>query len=154
VYVDKRSKVNPADIKRELEKIPGISHIYSTSEATQFGAAPNATFMIEARRGYYFVDEAIGEIEEQVNPAEIGQPERYKAVHGYSAKKNNYSTTIMFKGPGIAKGKVIDRANLVDEGPTFAKILGLDAFPQRTAGKAIDEIFDRSKGVQPSEIIE
>ncbi|MDR0922249.1 MAG: alkaline phosphatase family protein [Lactobacillales bacterium] len=154
IYVDKTSDVEPQEIRQELEKIEGISRIYSTKEATERGAAPNATFMIEAKRGYYFIDEAIGKIVEKVNPNDIGQPERYMAVHGYSPFKQNYSTTVMFKGPEIAKGKAIEKADLIDEAPTFAEILGLKTFPKHTAGKSIKEIFNIEQGEAPSEIIE
>lgn len=152
IYVDRKSLVEPREIRELLKTIPGISHIYTTEQAGQKGAAPNVTFMLEAKRGYYFIDEAVGEVLEEVNQTTIGQPERYRAVHGFSPDKQNYATTLMINGGGIAKGKVIENADLIDEAPTFAKILDLN-FPQIVAGRTLLEIFENNEEV-PNEVLE
>ena len=43
-------------------------------------------------------------------------------------------------GKGIQKNKVIPSMNLVDEGPTFARLLGLDLGD--TDGKVIEKLID------------
>lgn len=154
IYIDENSLVQPREILHELEKIEGIAEIYTTDQAAAQGAADNVTFMLEARRGYYFIDEAVGEVTEFVKQSEIGQPERYRAVHGFSPKKLNYSTTLMVKGPGIRQGKLIEKAELIDEAPTFAAILGLEHFPATVAGNVLSEIFEKWGGEVPSEILE
>ncbi|OJG19302.1 nucleotide pyrophosphatase [Enterococcus canis] len=153
IYVDQKASVNPAELFKELEKVEGVAKVYSTEEATAQGAAPNVTFMVEAKRGYYFIDDAAGPVNEPVNSKDIGQPERYRAVHGYSPQKQNYKTTVLFFGPGIRSGKVIDQARLIDEAPTFAKILGL-TFPNPVAGQVLHEVFEREEGEPPSEVLE
>ena len=70
----------------------------------------------------------------------IGTHDRYRGVHGYGPTQANYFTTAIFAGPQIKGGATVENAHLVDEGPTFAKLLGLH-YPTPTAGQAIDAIF-------------
>ena len=64
-----------------------------------------------------------------------------KGVHGYGPTQANYFTTAIFAGSQIKGGATVENAHLVDEGPTFAKLLGLH-YPAPTAGQAIDAIFE------------
>lgn len=152
IYADNQSSVQPKEIKELISNIDGVSRILTTEQASAQGAAPNVTFMAEAKRGYYFIDESIGNIIEAVDEKEVGKAERYKAVHGFSPDKSNYGTTLMIQGAGIEKGKVIECGNLIDEAPTFAKIMGLKGFPADTAGRVISEIFEKEE--VPNEVLE
>ena len=58
----------------------------------------------------------------------------------YGPTQANYFTTAIFAGLQIKSGATVEHARLVDEGPTFAKLLGLH-YPTSTAGQAIDAIF-------------
>ncbi|WP_314061879.1 ectonucleotide pyrophosphatase/phosphodiesterase [uncultured Vagococcus sp.] len=141
IYCNRDSPVATKDIRDVIESVEGVEVIYTTEEVKAQGGASNCTFMVEAKRGYYFNDESQGPTIEMVEDDEIGLPNRYKAVHGFSPKKENYQTTIMFKGPGIKAGHTILSAKLVDEGPTFAKILELTRFPRAVDGNVIMDIF-------------
>ena len=55
-----------------------------------------------------------------------------------------YFTTAVFYGPDIKKRDQVEHAELVDEGPTFAELLGL-SYPRPTAGKPIKGIFKKVK---------
>lgn len=57
-------------------------------------------------------------------------------MHGYGPDKPDYYTTAIFAGPDINAGQEVAGARLVDEGPTFAKLLGLH-YPTATAGHVI-----------------
>lgn len=121
--------------------VEGVEKIYDNATAIKRGADPQCTFLVEAKPGYYFTDEVNRPaIVEQVNPKSIGTPDRYRGVHGYGPTQANYYTTAIFAGPQIKGGATVESAQLVDEGPTFAKILGLH-YPAPTAGQAIDAIF-------------
>ncbi|MDR1567199.1 MAG: alkaline phosphatase family protein, partial [Streptococcaceae bacterium] len=124
-----------------LSQISAIEAIYTQQESVLFGADQNCQLMLEACAGFYFVDEAKGELISEIGDEENGQAECYRAVHGYSPKKPNYQTTLVAFGPGIAKGRRIAQARLVDEAPTFAEILGLKDFPKNIDGKIITELF-------------
>lgn len=142
IYCQQDSLVTPKEIREVIESVEGVEVVYTTEEVVSQGGASNCTFMVEAKKGYYFNDESVGPTIEEVAGKDIGLPNRYKAVHGFSPKKKNYQTTIMFKGPGIKRGHVVDAARLIDEGPTFAKILDLTQFPKAVDGKVIMDIFE------------
>lgn len=49
----------------------------------------------------------------------------YKCDHGFLPSHKNLKTLLLGKGPDISQGQIIEKCNLVDEGPTFAKLLNL-----------------------------
>ncbi|MFD1418403.1 alkaline phosphatase family protein [Companilactobacillus keshanensis] len=129
------------ELKERISRVEGIEHIYSQEEAVKRGADPECTFMVEAKAGYYFTDESDRPtIVEEVDPDTLGQPDRYNGVHGYDPDKAGYQTTIVFNGPAVNEGKTVEKANLVDEAPTFAKLLGLE-FKEKIAGHCINEVL-------------
>lgn len=86
----------------------------------------NEPIMLEAKKGYYFLDNTEGPVIRKINPEEAGNIAGVTAsTHGYSPFKENYTTVFMMAGKGINKGAVIEKMNLVDEGPTLASLLGL-----------------------------
>lgn len=112
-----------------------------TQRRSNGGADPKCTFLVEAKPGYYFTDEVNRPaIVEKVDPESIGTHDRYHGVHGYGPTQANYFITAIFAGLQIKSGATVEHARLVDEGPTFAKLLGLH-YPTSTAGQAIDAIF-------------
>lgn len=50
----------------------------------------------------------------------------YVCDHGFLPSHRNLKTLLIGKGPDINKGHVIEQCGLVDEGPTFAKLLDLE----------------------------
>ncbi|WP_338216388.1 alkaline phosphatase family protein [Companilactobacillus muriivasis] len=124
-----------------ISGVEGVEKIYSGQEAAQRGADPKCTLMVEAKAGYYFTDESDrAQVVEKVLPDMMGDADRYRGVHGYDPDKPGYKTTMIFNGPMIKKDNTVDKADLVDEAPTFAKLLGLK-FPELLAGSAIDDVF-------------
>jgi len=140
-YIYTRNFKHVDELRRVISKVEGIEHIYTQEEAVKRGADPKCTFMIEAKAGYYFTDESNRpKIIEEVDPDTLGEPDRYHGVHGYDPDKTGYQTTIVFNGPAVNEGKTIEKANLVDEAPTFAKLLGLE-FKEEIAGRSIDGVL-------------
>lgn len=137
-YVYVKSGVDLKRVRQVIEQTAGVSHVYSQAEAAQRGADPHCAFLVEAKRGYYFTDEVNRPaVVEDVDPTSLGTHDRYRGVHGYGPDQPNYDTTIVFCGPDVNQKKVIEQtAHLVDEGPTFAQLLGLH-YPQATAGQPI-----------------
>nr|WP_234288480.1 alkaline phosphatase family protein [Listeria ivanovii] len=135
----KDEKLIPA-IMKLLQKMKGIEAIITNEEISRRGADHNAALMVEGKLGYYFMDDIYGPAKEVVTKDMLGKPGYYSAVHGYSPEKENYQTTFVFNGPGIKAGAKIANARLIDAGPTFAKILGLQ-FPN-TAGSTLSDIFE------------
>lgn len=130
-----------ATLKAMIEQVPGVENVIDGAAAAERGADPTCTLMVEAKEGYYFTDESRRPlIVEPVHPDTLGQPDRYHGVHGYDPDKPDYQTTLVLNGPAIKAGVRIDRANLVDEAPTFARLLGLK-FKQPLAGHALNAVF-------------
>lgn len=63
-------------------------------------------------------------------------------VHGYGPDQPDYYTSLMFYGPDIKAHQEVDGANLVDEGPTFAALMGLH-YPSPTAGQVIQDVLEK-----------
>ena len=71
----------------------------------------------------------------------MAQSKKYTyACHGYSPDKEDYSTVFFAAGKGIRPGITVPAMHLADEGPTFARLLGLDLGD--TDGYVIEEILD------------
>ncbi len=103
-----------------------IEKIYTGAQAKGFGACADCDLMIEARRGYFFLDEADGAEElHAVQPGEELQNSHITwSTHGYSPYKRNYQTFFSMRGPRITTGEVEGPMRLIDEGPTLAYLLG------------------------------
>lgn len=61
-----------------------------------------------------------------------------RATHGHQPEKGLQPTLIAF-GPHIKSGTVLESANLVDEAPTFARVLGVTM--ENTDGQSLDELL-------------
>ncbi|WP_088815264.1 MULTISPECIES: ectonucleotide pyrophosphatase/phosphodiesterase [Listeria] len=123
-----------------LQSLPGIEKVYNSTEIIRLGADAEATFMVEGIPGCYFMDNIDGPLVEEVTPEKIGQPDYYNAVHGYHPQKKDYETTLLLSGPGIKRGKEVEQASLIDEAPTFARILGFKM--PKVEGQVITDIFE------------
>ena len=136
-YIYTRGYVNTGRLKQLIAGVEGVEHIYDGAEAVKLGADPRCTFLVEAKPGYYFTDEVNRPaVVEDVDPDSLGTHDRYQGVHGYGPSQLGYFTTAVFAGPDINQGATVAGAHLVDEGPTFAQLLGLH-YPAPTAGQPI-----------------
>ncbi len=140
-YIYTKNFNDLAQLQQVIGQVEGVEKIYRRKAALQRGADPACTLMVEAKEGYYFTDESERPaVVEAVDPATLGTPDRYHGVHGYDPDKPDYQTTILFNGPAVAAGVTLEHANLVDEAPTFAKLLGVE-FPEPLAGHCLDDVI-------------
>jgi predicted AlkP superfamily pyrophosphatase or phosphodiesterase len=143
VYLrDNSVKKEVEQLLYELYKHPsnGIQQIYSGEEAGEMGADHTCAFMLEARHGYYFKDSLDGELIHTITHEDVKEKRYTWGSHGYSPKKENYTTIFMAAGKGIVPHKEIEAMHLVDEGPTFARLLGLDL--GKTDGIVMEELLE------------
>lgn len=117
-----------------------LEEVLTGTEAAQRGADGKAAFMLEASLGYYFKEDLRGDFLEEIEKNDVRKSDYTKATHGYSPKKNNYSTVFIAAGKGIRKSQEISSMHLVDEGPTLARLLGLDL--GKTDGRVIQELLN------------
>ena len=140
-YIYTRHFDDLAELKDLIAGVEGVETVITGDEAAKRGADPTCALMVEAKEGYYFTDESRRPlVVEPVHPATLGQPDRYHGVHGYDPTKPDYQTTLLFNGPAVKAGARIEAANLVDEAPTFARLLGLK-FDGPMPGQCLDGIF-------------
>ena len=81
--------------------------------------------MIEAKRGYYFIDDFLGEAIEVIDESSKIK-HKLRASHGYLPSRDNYKTFFIAYGKTIKKGVVLEKGKLINHGPTIAKILEID----------------------------
>ncbi|MBW8383099.1 MAG: ectonucleotide pyrophosphatase/phosphodiesterase [Youngiibacter sp.] len=138
--IDTYAKVEA--ILRKLESLPsyGIEKVYTSNEAADLGASRDAAFMLEAASGFKFLPDIDKPAVAPVPPAVDGWFEESVSTHGFSPDKENYTTVFFAMGQGIKKNIVIPLMSLIDEGPTFAKVMGTMLYD--TDGRALDEILD------------
>jgi len=113
----------------------GCAHIYSGKEAALLGADPRCVAMIEARDGYYYLDD-FHVLTELVDEMQHG---KMKATHGYFPVDSAYKTFFMALGAGVKEHVRIPQMTLCDEGATLAKLLGFDL--GKVDGKVIEEML-------------
>lgn len=123
--VETRKKVR--DILNELKNKYSnvIEEVYNNEEIKNLGADINASFMIEAKRGYYFIDDFLGEAIEVIDESSKIK-NKLRASHGYLPSRDNYKTFFIAYGKTIKKGVVLEKGKLINHGPTIAKILEID----------------------------
>lgn len=129
---DSKDKSTKELVKRVLNEIQDydenpIEFVLTSEEAKNLGADEKCLFMLEAKKGYYFVDETRGEFIEKVKKSDIGKiKNRYFGTHGYSPKKENYTTFFIAWGKDIKEGITLENGHLINHGPTIGKMLGLE----------------------------
>ncbi|MHA6259053.1 alkaline phosphatase family protein [Sporosarcina sp. CAU 1771] len=117
----------------------GIEHVFTSEEVGQLGADDQAAFMVEARRGYYFTEHIEGDAIDVITENDVVSGKYTHASHGYSPTKDSYSTVFVAKGKGINPNLAIQSMRLIDEGPTFARLLGLNL--GNTDGRIVEELL-------------
>lgn len=117
-----------------------IEQILTSEEASYLGADNECSFMLEAKKGYYFLDNPMGEPIKDVKKEDVGKvPHVTLSTHGYSPYKKDYTTVFIAKGNGIKPGMVIDKMSLVDHAGTYSKLLGFEM--EGIEGRVLDEII-------------
>lgn len=119
-------------IDKFMREKEGIEIVYSSKEAEGFGADPNCFLMLEAERGYHFDESLEGSVIDKTRRG-------LKACHGYSPKKDNYTTCFMAYGKGIRKGTVLEKGQVIDIAPTLSKLLSVDLID--ATGKTMEGIL-------------
>jgi predicted AlkP superfamily pyrophosphatase or phosphodiesterase len=119
----------------------GIENALTGEQAAKKGADGTCTFMLEAKRGYFFLDDHEGEFIRTITQEDVNRDKKYTlACHGYSPEKENYGTIFMAAGKGI-KAITLPSIRLIDEAPTFARLLGVDL--GQTDGRVVEEILTK-----------
>lgn len=135
-------KVQELLLKLENDPLSGIEKVYTKDEAAGKRVVGNFDFMVEAKKGYYFINDCKYGYLIKIDKGNINENSKdiYPATHGYDPLKQDYKTIFMACGAGIKRGVWIKNINLVDEGPTMAEILGLKF--DMTDGRVLSEMLE------------
>ncbi|RIW27095.1 alkaline phosphatase family protein [Bacillus salacetis] len=131
IYVkDRDDQVTYKKVKALLDKLKvdeknGIEEVLNGKEAGERGADGTCAFMIEASLGFYITEGLQGEYLDVITSEEVKAGKYTFASHGYSPEKPDYDTILIASGKGIKEGAIVPSMHLTDEGPTFARLLGL-----------------------------
>ncbi|MGF2618352.1 alkaline phosphatase family protein [Rossellomorea vietnamensis] len=117
----------------------GIENLLTGKEAGEKGADGNCAFMIEALKDFYIKEGLEGNYLDEITPEDVLSGKYTYASHGYSPEKPEYQTIFMASGKGIKEGAIIPSMRLVDEGPTFARLLGLNL--GETDGQVVNDLL-------------
>lgn len=113
----------------DLQSLPPypIEKYLSGKEASSMGADDLCAFMLEAKEGYYFIDDLSGELIEPVHSENVGiMPHHVHSAHGYLTSKADYTTFFMASGPLIKPNFILPEGALVNHAPLLAYLLGLE----------------------------
>lgn len=113
----------------DLQSLPPypIEKCLSGKEASSMGADDLCAFMLEAKEGYYFIDDLSGELIEPVHSENVGiMPHHVHSAHGYLTSKADYTTFFMASGPLIKPNFILPEGELVNHAPLLAYLLGLE----------------------------
>lgn len=115
----------------------GMERYYTKQQAEEEEhLAGDFSFVVETDGYTSFADDWK---EPLVHPMDLSDYRYGKATHGHNPSKGPQPPMILW-GPGIKKGAVLDRCNLVDEAPTFADILGV-SLPDAD-GRSLRELLE------------
>ena len=101
----------------------GVGRILGEEELRALRAPEDVRLAVDAKPGYCFID-ARGET---------------RGEHGFSLDCPQARTLWWLSGPGVARGKRLTEASLVDIAPTLARALGLSL--PGAEGRAVEEVF-------------
>lgn len=113
---------------KSLESLPvnSIERCLTSGQLHTIGTDSECTFMLEAKKGYYFVDDINGDFIESVNPKDIVTlPHHVYSAHSYLTSKPDYTTFFMASGPLIKSNYSQEEGQLINHALTLAYLLAL-----------------------------
>ncbi|WP_066399179.1 alkaline phosphatase family protein [Cytobacillus eiseniae] len=139
---EKETKSAVKEILDELIVDPsnGVEQIMTGEEAGRRGADSACAFMVEARKGYYFLEHIQSEYLKEITQDDVWKNNKYMlACHGFSPEKLDYTTFFLMSGKGVQPNEIVPFMHLVDIGPTLASLLGLNL--GQTDGQVIEQFI-------------
>jgi predicted AlkP superfamily pyrophosphatase or phosphodiesterase len=112
-----------AALAEALRRIEGVEAVWAPSRYGALGLpTPEANplagdLLLEARPGYYFVDEARGE--------DVVAPPHYLGTHGYHGRHPDNQAFFLAAGAGIARGQSLPTITSRQVAPTIAAVLAI-----------------------------
>jgi predicted AlkP superfamily pyrophosphatase or phosphodiesterase len=138
---EKATEETRTKIKEVLEaftKMPEtpLRFMLTHDEATEkYNLSGDFSYILEAKDCHVFRNSTSGKI--LYNSKE--DSDTYIGDHGFMPEHPDQKTLLLMKGPSIKKGAVLLHSHLIDEGPTFAALLGLKM--EKVEGRVLEELM-------------
>ena len=118
------------------QEVYGVSRVFTKAEArAETRLSGDFSFVMETDGFTSFTNEWTRPLVRRLDPTDY----RFgRATHGHLPEKGPQPTLFAF-GPHIREGAVLEQARLVDEPPTFARVLGVDM--PGIDGRVLDELL-------------
>ena len=117
------------------EGVYGISGVFTSQEAEERHLKGDFSFVLEADDYTAFSD---GYVRPLVRNFDFSDYRTGRATHGYLPEKGP-QPVFLAKGPNFARGVTLKEGRLIDEAPTYAKLLGVEL--PHADGKAMDALI-------------
>jgi predicted AlkP superfamily pyrophosphatase or phosphodiesterase len=119
------------------QEVYGFGRVFTKEEVEkEYRLSGDFSFVIETDGYSSFTNEWL---RPYIRPLDTSDYKSGRATHGYCPEKGPQPTMFGF-GPGLKPGANIANARLVDEAPTFARILGLEM--KDVDGVVLEEILN------------
>jgi predicted AlkP superfamily pyrophosphatase or phosphodiesterase len=111
------------DLVAELGALEGVARVWTAHEYAALGLPTPAEnplvgdMALEALPGWAFGDEARGD--------DLTGPPRYRGNHGYLPTHADNHAFFLATGPGLARGRRLEKMRSRDVAPTLARVLGI-----------------------------
>ncbi|PKM50483.1 MAG: alkaline phosphatase family protein [Firmicutes bacterium HGW-Firmicutes-7] len=135
---DEATKMKIADSISKLTVMPNtfVEKLYTKEDALEkHSLSGDFDFIIEPRDGFVFRND----ITDWMIKDSASIDNCFKSDHGQDPNHRDLKTLLLAKGNKIKKGVCVDSACIIDEGPTFAKILGLEM--ENVDGRILEELL-------------
>ena len=119
-----------------LENSPIKALLTKAETQDEYGLSGDFDYVMEAADHHVFRNSAQGELITDRTMI----PDCYKGDHGFLPSHEDMKTMLLMKGPDIKKGARLNSCSLVDEGPTFARLLNLTM--EKTDGKVLSQLLN------------
>lgn len=130
------AKAHALLLEYQRQEDSGIEAVLTRDELAQHHHLTGAfSFVVEARDGYSFANKLTGPL---ITPTDNSDYKYSVATHGHLPAKGPKPAMIL-TGPGIRPGVHIDGADIVDEAPTLAALLGVSL--GRPDGKVLSQLL-------------
>lgn len=113
-----------------------VKQVLTRSEASeQYNLSGDFDYVLEAKDDFVFRNTVTDRFIYDGSDYSNG----YIGDHGYLPEHEDMKTLLLMKGPSIEPGAILDHSNLIDEGPTLAKLLGLTM--ENTSGIVLSQLL-------------
>jgi predicted AlkP superfamily pyrophosphatase or phosphodiesterase len=119
-WLEKPSAEETKKLDRAIQRLRetgAVGEVLDRERLSDLAADPDAELMLDAARGFYFSDRFEGPV--------VRKTVKDRGTHGQLPGQVGLEASFIAAGTGIAPGKTVNRASLMQVAPTLGQLLGL-----------------------------